>query len=106
MAGDMGVMLDISREYPTGVVLGVFWSFTDTSEVPLSFNRNYNQKGVYLRLPVRMFLQHDSPEVYNYTISPWTRDVGATVFHWQDLFSIAGDLMPARFKAKIDELKE
>jgi hypothetical protein len=106
LAGDTGWMFDFNRRYRTGVVLGMFVTFTDTDGVePSSFNSGYNNKGVYLRIPIRTFLTHDSPRTLNYGLSPWTRDVGETVSHWQDLYSLAGELMPARFKAKTGEFK-
>ena len=79
----------------------MFVTFTDTDGINQpNFNDDYNHKGVYLSLPLRMFYDHDTTETLNYAISPWTRDVGQTIDHWQDLFSIAGDLMPAKFKTQ------
>jgi hypothetical protein len=106
LAGDMGCKIDISRRYDTGAVAGIFVTFTDTDDVEPYYNKGYNHKGIYLSLPMRMFLDRDSPRMLNYGLSPWTRDVGITVAHWQDLFSLAKDLMPSRFKAKAEELKE
>jgi len=107
LAGDVGWMFDISRQYDTGVVLGMYYSLTDTDEVePASFNKGYHDKGVYLSMPLRMFLNHDSAVTLNYGISPWTRDVAATVPHWQALIDLGNELMPARFKSKLNELKE
>ena len=106
LGGDTGWMLDISRRYDTGAVLGVYYSFTDTDVFTDEWNRGYHHKGVYLNLPLRMFLARDSSQMLNYGISPWTRDVAATVSHWQGLFSLSKDIMPARFKAKLGEIKE
>jgi hypothetical protein len=107
MAGDVGWKIDINRKYKTGVVLGMFVTFTDTDNIDQpSFNEGYNHKGIYLRLPVRMFYGHDSIRTLNYGISPWTRDVGQAVFHWKDLYSIAGDLIPAKLKSESKELKD
>ncbi len=106
LAGDVGFKLDISRQYDTGAVAGIFVTFTDTDDIEPYYNKGYNHKGIYLSLPIRMFQDHDSARILNYGISPWTRDVGATVAHWQDLFSLAKDLMPSRFKAKAEEIKE
>jgi len=106
LAGDVGWMLDVNRQYNTGVILGIFYSFTDTDDVKGDFNKDYNHKGVYISLPVRMFLTRDSAQRYNYGMSPWTRDVGATVVHLYDLFSIGKDLMPGKFKYKLDRVKE
>jgi len=106
LAGDIGWMLDISRQYDTGVILGLFYSFTDTDDVKGHFNKGYNHKGVYMSMPVRTFLTRDSAQRFHYGMSPWTRDVGATVVHLYDLFSLGKDLMPGKFKARIDEIME
>ena len=106
LAGDVGWKIDVSRRYKTGVILGMFVTFTDTDNINQpSFNQGYNNKGVYMKLPVRMFYTKDSTQMFNYSISPWTRDVGETVYHWKDLYSIAADLMPARFKDEDEDLK-
>ena len=101
LAGDVGWKIDISRKYKTGVVLGMFITFTDTDNLNQpDFNDGYNHKGIYMRIPVRMFYTHDSNKTYNYGISPWTRDVGQTVSHWKDLYHFAVDLMPVKFKSE------
>ncbi len=106
LAGDVGWKIDVSRRYKTGAVLGMFIAYTDTDNIDQpSFNDDYNHKGVYLRLPVRMFYTRDSTKFLNYNISPWTRDVGQTISHLKNLYSIAGELMPAKFKAEPDEIK-
>jgi len=106
LAGDTGWLLDINREFDTGAVVGFYYSYTDTDIFTDKFNRDYNNKGVYLNLPFRMFLDHDSGEMLNYGISPWTRDVAATVPHWQDLYGSVKELMPAKFRSGISGLRE
>jgi hypothetical protein len=93
LAGDVGWKFDINRRYKTGVILGMFMTFTDTDNInqPV-FNDDYNHKGVYMRVPLRMFYTKDSTKTLNYGISPWTRDVGQTISHWKDLYSIAVSL--------------
>jgi hypothetical protein len=106
LAGDVGWMIDISRQYDTGTIVGIFYSFTDTDIFTDPYNRGYHNKGIYLNLPLRMLLTSDSNQMLNYGISPWTRDVAARVTHWQDLFGFAKDIMPAKFKANLDEIRE
>jgi hypothetical protein len=106
LAGDKGWMFDINREYDTGAIVGFYYSYTDTDIFTDTFNRGYNNKGVYLKLPIRMFLDHDSGQMLNYGISPWSRDVAATVPHWQDLFNLGKDLMPAKFKSGLSEIRK
>jgi hypothetical protein len=106
LAGDVGWKFDINRRYKTGVILGMFVTFTDTDNINQpSFNDGYNHKGVYMSIPIRMFYTKDSTKTFNYGVSPWTRDVGQTIPHWKDLYSIAGDLMPAKFKDESNEIK-
>jgi len=80
LAGDRGWLFNVSREYDTGVVVGFWYSFTDTDDLT-GFNRGYHEKGVFLNLPARMFMNRDSTMRYYYSLSPWTRDVAATGHH-------------------------
>ena len=105
MAGDVGWLFTGSREYDTGVVIGAWWGLTDTSELT-GFSRDYDSKGVFITLPARIFLAHDSPVRYSYAIAPWTRDGAQTPHHWRRLFDLAGDLMPGHFRSRLEELKD
>ncbi len=102
---DVGWRFIVSREYSTGVVLGAWISFTDTDHFT-GYNKDYNDKGVFLSLPARMLLTRDSASRYYYAISPWTRDVAQAVRHWKDLYGLASDLTPALFKEDLDKLKK
>jgi len=106
LAGDHGWMLEASRTYPSGVTMGAWYSFTDTSEIPGWYNKDYHEKGVFLNLPTRMFMDHDSPGKYYYAISPWTRDVAQNIGQWRTLFGLSKGLTPAEFKARIEKLKD
>ena len=105
MAGDVGWLFTGTREYDTGIIIGGWWSFTDTDDLQ-GFSKGYDSKGVFITLPARIFLTHDSPVRYNYSFAPWTRDAAQTPYHWQTLFDLAGDLMPGRFKAKLKDIKQ
>jgi hypothetical protein len=106
LAGDRGWMFDISRQYRTGLTVGMYVSFTETDNIKPDFNKGYNNKGVYLSLPFRTLMSQESVETYDYALAPWTRDVGQTVFHWQNLFGLVKDLMPAKFKTKLNDIKD
>jgi len=80
-------------------------SFTDTDHLT-EYNRGYNHKGIYVSVPVRMLQDRDSRGRYHYSLSPWSRDVAASVYHGQDLFRMGQDLMPADFSAGLNEIKE
>jgi hypothetical protein len=105
MAEDVGWKFIVSREYDTGVIIGGWYSMTDTSDLT-GFNRDYDDKGVFISVPTRIFLNHDSPRRYSYAMAPWSRDPGATPDHWQTLYGFAGDLTPRKFLSDIKEIKE
>jgi hypothetical protein len=104
LAGDVGWLFTLSRQYDTGVTIGGWYSFTDTSGLT-DYNRDYHEKGVFITLPFRIFLTKDSPQKYTYAIAPWSRDVAARVYHWQTIYGLAGDLMPGRFRSNLTDLK-
>lgn len=106
MEGDVGWVIDVSREYDTGAIIGGWWSFTGTDVFTDPYNRGYNDKGVYISIPIRMFLNRDSKQRYSYAIAPWTRDVAASPSHWKNLMSLGKELMPYNFKENIKEIKE
>jgi hypothetical protein len=105
MAGDIGWRFIVSREYDTGIVIGGWYSITDTDDLAPP-NRDYNDKGVFLAIPVRIFLNRDSPRRYSYSIRPWTRDVAAAPEHWQDLYGFTGDLTPKKFISRMEQIKD
>lgn len=105
MAGDIGWRFQLSREYDNGLEIGAWYSLTDTDDLTV-YNRGYHDKGVFMKLPARVFSTYETRTKYNYALSPWTRDVAATVNHWKNLFDIGSDLMPAEFKSDLKELKK
>ncbi|MCF8069617.1 MAG: YjbH domain-containing protein [Desulfobacterales bacterium] len=106
LAGDVGWKLSVKREYDTGVSLGAWYADTDTDDVPGFYNQGYHDKGIYMSLPVGIFKNDYTRTKYTYSISPWTRDVGATVSHYNELFSFGSDLMPSQFESDLDEIQE
>jgi hypothetical protein len=89
LAGDKGARVTVSK-FLNGVVLSAWWSFTDTSGFTDPYNRGYSDKGIAVSIPLRMFLGRDSRTVYDYSISPWTRDVAQDVRHRTSLFNFIG----------------
>ena len=104
LGGDVGFRLEASRTYDNGTVIGAWYSFTDTDHFLTADNRGYNDKGVFVRIPANMFSPRESRTTYRYSFSPWTRDVAQTVWHRTNLYTFGSDLMPFRFKGKMDRL--
>ena len=105
LAGDIGWRFQLSREYENGLEIGAWYSFTDTDDFTYP-NKGYNDKGVFMRVPARMFSNYESNTKYRYAFSPWTRDVAQTVGHWRTLFDLGKDLMPAEFAQNIEKIKK
>ena len=89
LAGDKGARITVSKSFH-GVVISAWYSFTDTSVFNDSYNRDYHDKGIAISIPLRLFLGRDSRTVYDYAVSPWTRDVAQDVAHRTSLFDFIG----------------
>ncbi|MCP3873867.1 MAG: YjbH domain-containing protein [Desulfobacteraceae bacterium] len=103
---DTGWRFEASREYDTGLVVGAWYSFTDTDHFSTEWNRGYHDKGIFMRLPAQMFSLRETRTRYSYRVAPWTRDVAATVAHPSTLYNTAADLMPALFGEKLGRIKD
>ena len=85
LAGDPGVRVTVSK-FINGVVLKAWYSVTDTSDFTDPFNDGYNDKGISVSIPLRLFTGTDTKTVFNYLLSPWTRDTGQDIDHFGTLF--------------------
>lgn len=76
LAGDKGARVDFSRNYKD-FTLGAYMTATNSDEVFTNpENRNYIDKGIYIKVPIDVFTYKNIKGKFNYGISPWTRDVG------------------------------
>jgi hypothetical protein len=105
LAEDRGVRFVVSREYDSGAIVGAWYSITDTDDLT-GVNRNYNDKGVFLAVPVEIFKTTSDPRRWIYAVSPWTRDVGQTVRKDMEVYNMNLPLTPYRFKHNLGEMKE
>ncbi len=105
LAGDIGWRFEARREFDSGVTIGAWYSLTGTNNME-GFNKGYNDKGFFISIPARIFSNNETNIKYNYSLSPWTRDVAQTIPHWQSLYDLAGGLMPGTFKHNLDKLKK
>jgi hypothetical protein len=89
LAGDAGVRFTVYK-YINGVKLWAWYSITDTSDFSDPFNRDYRDKGIGVSIPLRLFKGTDSKTAYYYALSPWTRDTGQDIYHYNTLFDFIG----------------
>lgn len=100
LAGDPGIRIQLNKDF-NGVMISVWYSFTDTSIFRDPYNRGYHDKGIMVSIPLKMFLGKDSRQRAFYSISPWSRDVAQDVYH-SEVF----DLMEEGSKRTLDTRRD
>lgn len=101
LAGDKGVRFTISKVIK-GVTIRAWYGFTDTSVFDDDINKGYHDKGIAISIPLRLFKGSDSRTSYNYSLSPWTRDTGQDIDHYNSLF----DFIDGNTKNTLDKDKQ
>ncbi len=89
LAGDKGFMIRVSKVIK-GVTLSAWYSFTNTNIFTDPYNRGYHNFGIAASIPFRLFKGRDMRTVYNYSLSPWSRDVAQDISHYDELFDYIG----------------
>jgi hypothetical protein len=89
LAGDRGTVITVSKFFKS-FTLSAWYSFTNTSLFKDDYNRGYHDAGIAISIPMRLFKGTDSRTVYNYALSPWTRDVAQDIGHYTSLFDRMG----------------
>jgi membrane-associated phospholipid phosphatase len=90
LAKDQGVRLEFKRRFQSGVEVGAWYTKTNGHDItsPGTPSSPYNDKGVFLSVPLNIMLPFDSQSVAGIGLSPWTRDVGQMVASPGDLYDL------------------
>ncbi len=90
LAGDEGVRMELKRRFRSGIEMGGWFTVTNGNDItsPGSPSSPYNDKGLFLSIPMSSVLPRDTQGVANYALSPWTRDVGQMVASPGDLYDM------------------
>jgi membrane-associated phospholipid phosphatase len=90
LARDEGVRMEFKRRFQSGVEIGAWYTKTNGKDItsPGTPTNPYNDKGIYLTIPLNMMLPSDSQATAGMAISPWTRDVGQMVASPGDLYEM------------------
>ena len=90
LARDEGVRLEFKRRFPSGVEIGAWYSKTSGKDItnPGTPTDPYNDKGVFLSVPLNIMLLSDTQASAGFAIAPWTRDVGQMVASPGDLYDL------------------
>ena len=90
LARDEGVRLEFKRRFPSGVEIGAWFTKTNGKDItsPGSPANPYNDKGIFLSVPLNIMQPFDSQTTAGVGIAPWTRDVGQMVASPGDLYDM------------------
>ncbi len=85
LAGDYGSEFFLSKFLPNGIEFTGWYSVTNTNVFTDSFNRGYHDLGISVSIPLRIFTGMESKTNFNYSASPWDRDVAQDIVQYLDL---------------------
>ena len=84
LAKDSGVTFNLSRDFSSGLNMGVFFSITDISKA--EFGEGSFDKGFFFNLPIQVFFQEYSRGQTGFGLRPLTRDGAQFLVHAQNLW--------------------
>lgn len=90
LAKDEGVRLEFKRRFQSGIEVGAWYTHTNGNDIttPGSPSKPYQDRGVFLSIPLNSMLPMDTQATAGFAISPWTRDVGQMVSSPGDLYDM------------------
>jgi membrane-associated phospholipid phosphatase len=90
LARDEGVRLEFKRRFTSGVEIGAWYTKTNGKDItsPGTPTNPYNDKGIFLSVPLNIMLPMDSQASAGMVLAPWTRDVGQMVTSPGDLYEL------------------
>ena len=90
LAKDRGVRFELKRRFRSGITFGAWVTFTDGDDTqpPGSPGSPYYDKGIFASIPLGSMLTRDTQARSNFSLAPWTRDVGQMVASPGDLYAL------------------
>jgi hypothetical protein len=90
LARDKGVRVEFKRRFASGVEIGAWYTKTNGKDItsPGTPADPYNDKGIFLSVPLNIMLPMDSQASAGMSLAPWTRDVGQMVNSPGDLYDL------------------
>jgi hypothetical protein len=86
LAGDMGITLDVAKQFTTGVIVGAYATFTNLSAK--EYGEGSYTKGIYLSIPFDLITIRPSTQRAKLSWTPLTRDGGQKLARSPSLFSL------------------
>ena len=90
LAKDSGVRMEFKRRFQSGIEVGAWYTHTNGNDIttPGTPSKPYQDRGVFLSVPLNTMLPMDTQANAGFAISPWTRDVGQMVASPGDLYDM------------------
>jgi hypothetical protein len=90
LAKDTGARFEMARHFKSGATVGFWYTQTNGNDItdPGSPGKPYHDKGFFISLPLSPLLTKDTQTIGNFSMSPWTRDVGQMVTSPADLYTV------------------
>lgn len=90
LAKDTGVRMEFKRRFQSGIEVGAWYTHTNGNDItnPGTPAKPYQDRGVFLSVPLNSMLPMDTQSTAGFAISPWTRDVGQMVASPGDLYDM------------------
>ncbi|HET7773052.1 MAG TPA: YjbH domain-containing protein [Burkholderiaceae bacterium] len=87
LAKDEGARFELKRRFASGITMGVWYTHTNGRDItnPGTPDKPYQDKGIFISMPLNLLLTRDSAAIANFSLAPWTRDVGQMVSQSADL---------------------
>lgn len=90
LAKDTGVRVELKRRFQSGIEVGAWYTHTNGNDIttPGTPAKPYQDRGIFLSVPLSTMLPMDTQTNAGFAISPWTRDVGQMVGSPGDLYDM------------------
>lgn len=97
LAKDDGARLEMARRFNSGIELGAWYAVTNGNDItsPGSPDDPYDDKGLFIIIPLRTMLTQDTRAAPRLSLSPWSRDVGQLVRSPGDLYRLMDERLGA-----------
>ncbi len=89
LAKDLGCRVQISRYFPSGLRLGLWYTYTNGNDHINS--QVYHDKGIFLSMPLDIFYTKSSRTRWNYALAAWLRDVGVKTYTGSSLYDLLNE---------------
>ena len=90
LAKDTGVRMEFKRRFQSGIEVGAWYTHTNGNDItsPGTPSKPYQDRGIFLSVPLNSMLPMDTQSTAGFAIAPWTRDVGQMVASPGDLYDM------------------